>query len=94
MTAERTRLSVRLPKWKSGTNTHTDGSWFCPPTVEVLEDAGLQTIDEYINRRRQTVRILRGTDRFMRLADNRRLCRPTSTKQFGGSWKYDLFYIF
>jgi hypothetical protein len=33
-----------------------DGSWFCPPTVEVLEDAGLQTIDEYINRRRQTVR--------------------------------------
>jgi hypothetical protein len=35
-----------------------DGSWFCPPTVEVLEDAGagLQTIDEYINGRRQTVR--------------------------------------
>jgi hypothetical protein len=33
-----------------------DGSWFCPPTDEVLNDAGLQTIDEYINRRRQTVR--------------------------------------
>ena len=32
-----------------------DGSWFCPPTVEVLEDAGLQTIDKYINQRMQTV---------------------------------------
>jgi len=32
-----------------------DGSWFCPPTVDILEDAGLQTINEYIRRRRQTV---------------------------------------
>ena len=33
-----------------------DGSWYCPPTVDVLEDAGLQTVEEYIRRRRQTVR--------------------------------------
>ena len=33
-----------------------DGSWYCPPTTEVLDQAGLQTIDEYIRRRRVTVR--------------------------------------
>jgi len=32
-----------------------DGSWYCPPTVDVLEDTGLQTVQEYIRRRRQTV---------------------------------------
>jgi len=32
-----------------------DGSWYCPPTVDVLENAGLQTVEEYIRRRRQTV---------------------------------------
>jgi len=32
-----------------------DGSWYCPPTVDVLEDVGLQTVEEYIRRRRQTV---------------------------------------
>jgi len=31
-----------------------DGSWYCPPTVDVLEDAGLQTVEESIRRRRQT----------------------------------------
>ena len=33
-----------------------DGTWECPPTAEVLEDAGLESIDEYIRRRRATVR--------------------------------------
>ena len=35
-----------------------DGTWSCPPTKEVLEEAGLEEIDEYIRRRRQTVRRL------------------------------------
>ena len=33
-----------------------DGTWFCPPTTEVLEEAGLFSIGEYIRRRRRTVR--------------------------------------
>ena len=33
-----------------------DGSWFCPPMVDILEDAGLQTIEEYIRCRGQTFR--------------------------------------
>jgi len=32
-----------------------DGSWTCPSTSDVLEEAGLCTIDEYIDRRRATV---------------------------------------
>ena len=32
-----------------------DGSWFYPSTDEVLESAGLETIDEYIRRRRETI---------------------------------------
>jgi len=33
-----------------------DGSWFCPPTADTLHQAGLETIDTYIQRRRGTVR--------------------------------------
>ena len=33
-----------------------DGTWFCPPTTEVLEAAGLWTIEEYIKKRRHTIR--------------------------------------
>ena len=33
-----------------------DGTWFCPPTAEVLAEAGLRTIDEYIQKRRDTIR--------------------------------------
>ena len=33
-----------------------DGVWHCPPTEDVLYQAGLETIDEYIRRRRETVR--------------------------------------
>ena len=33
-----------------------DGSWFHPPTDDVLEEAGLETVDTYIKRRRDTVR--------------------------------------
>ena len=32
-----------------------DGTWECPPTVEVLDEAGLHSIHEYISRRRETV---------------------------------------
>jgi hypothetical protein len=40
------------------THTHTpneDGSWTCPRSIDVLQEAGLCTIDEYIDRRRETV---------------------------------------
>ena len=33
-----------------------DGSWYHPPTGDVLEEAGLETVDTYIKRRRDTVR--------------------------------------
>ena len=33
-----------------------DGTWDCPPTNEVLESAGLESVDEYIRRKRHTVR--------------------------------------
>jgi len=33
-----------------------DGTYFCPPTMEVLAEPGLETIDEYMLRRRQTIR--------------------------------------
>ena len=33
-----------------------DGTWHCPPTAEVLQAAGLETIYEYIQRRKDTVR--------------------------------------
>jgi len=48
----------RVARYLTGRHTRQkeDGSWLCPPTEEVLEAAGLQTIDEYISRRRQTVR--------------------------------------
>jgi hypothetical protein len=32
-----------------------DGSWTCPRSIDVLQEAGLCTIDEYIDRRRETV---------------------------------------
>ena len=34
-----------------------DGTWHYPPTAGVLEEAGLETVDEYIQRRRDTVRM-------------------------------------
>ena len=33
-----------------------DGSWYHPPTDDVLEEAGFETVDTYIKRRRNTVR--------------------------------------
>ncbi len=33
-----------------------DGSWHCPPKEDVLQEAGLETVEEYISCRRQTVR--------------------------------------
>ena len=32
-----------------------EGIWICPPTVDVLAEAGLHSIDEYIRRRKNTV---------------------------------------
>ena len=32
-----------------------EGNWICPPTVDVLAEAGLFTIDEYIRRRKAKV---------------------------------------
>ena len=34
----------------------SDGNWICPSTEEVLEKAGLLTLEEYIRKRRDTVR--------------------------------------
>ena len=53
-----------------------DGTWFCPLTREVLEAAGLETIDEYIQCRRDTIW------RFVRprpLYEACRQSRPMST---------------
>jgi hypothetical protein len=33
-----------------------NGEWYCPPTADTLSRAGLFTIDEYIQRRRDTIR--------------------------------------
>jgi hypothetical protein len=33
-----------------------DGSWHCPTTQKLLQEAGLETVEEYISRRRQTIR--------------------------------------
>ena len=32
-----------------------DGKWIYPPTADVLEEAGLHTVEEYILKRRQTI---------------------------------------
>jgi len=65
-----------------------DGSWFCPPTVDILEDASLQTIDEYIRHRRQTVWSFT-RHRPLYEACRRSTALWTNTKKpFGGSWKY------
>jgi hypothetical protein len=65
-----------------------DGSWFHPPTAEVLEEAGLHTVpltSMYIRRRRDTVRnfvrLPCGYDQFMNYAEDR---RPCATRLFGG----------
>jgi len=64
-----------------------DGTWDCPPTTEVLEGAGLETIEEYIIRRRHTVR------RFVRHRPLYEVCRRS--RALGGNtkkvvwWKLD-----
>ncbi len=30
-----------------------DGSWHCSPSADVLQEAGLETVEEYISRRRR-----------------------------------------
>ena len=48
---------ARVARYLTGRHMHpnADGTWFYPPTHEVLQEAGLETIDEYIKRRRHTV---------------------------------------
>jgi len=53
-----------------------DGTYFCPPTMEVLADAGLETIDEYMLIRRQTIR---GFVRHRPICDTCRQSRALST---------------
>jgi hypothetical protein len=60
-----------------------DGTWFYPPTEEVLEDAGLKSIDQYIRRRRQTVR---GFVRHRPLYEARRQLRALSTNENKTIW--------
>ncbi len=42
-----------------------DGSWHCPPMKEVLQKAGLETVEEYIRRRKKTVWVSFGIDQCM-----------------------------
>jgi len=51
---------ARVARYLAGRHIqqNEDGTWVQPPTTNVLEEAGLQTIDEYIKRRRDTVRRL------------------------------------
>ena len=49
---------ARVARYLTGRHIrqNKDGTWVHPPTADVLEEAGLETIDEYIKRRRDTVR--------------------------------------
>ena len=49
---------ARVARYLTGRHIrqNEDGTWVHPPTADVLEEAGLETIDEYIKRRRDTVR--------------------------------------
>jgi len=47
-----------------------DGSWTFPPSAEVLKEAGLQTIQEYIRRRRETVKPYLQTTKIFDLCAN------------------------
>ena len=61
-----------------------DGTWFHPPTDGVLEEAGLRTIDEYIRRRRDTVR------NFVRFRPIYEVCRQsTAISNRAVWWKLD-----
>jgi hypothetical protein len=50
-----------------------DGTYDCPPTVEVIADAGLENIDTYNWKWRATIQE-HGLDQSMRNAEDRRLC--------------------
>ena len=63
-----------------------DGSWHCPPTEDVLQEAGLETVEEYILRRRQTVR---GFVRHRPMYLHCQLSAFRLAKQFGGSYQCD-----
>jgi len=63
---------------------NADGTWFHPPTDDVLEEAGLRTIDEYIRRRRDTVR------NFVRFRPIYEVCRrSTAINNKAVWWKLD-----
>ena len=63
---------------------NADGTWFHPPTEGVLEEAGLRTIDEYIRRRRDTVR------HFVRFRPIYEVCRQsTAISNRAVWWKLD-----
>ena len=49
---------ARVARYLTGRHSRQleDGSWYHPPTDDVLEEAGLETVDTYIKRRRDTVR--------------------------------------
>jgi len=49
---------ARIARYLTSRHIRPDenGTWICPPTSEVLEEAGLCTIDEYIKRRKETVK--------------------------------------
>ena len=51
---------------------NADGTWTCPPSADVLERAGLLTLDDYIRRRRDTVQ------EFTRFRPIYELCRTSA----------------
>jgi hypothetical protein len=54
------RVIARIPIQQK-----SDGSWFCPPTKNVLEKTGLFSIEKYIRRRRSTVLEYAATTRLL-----------------------------
>ncbi len=49
----------RVARFLTGRHIRQDrnGTWHYPPTAGVLEEAGLHSVEEYIQRRRDTVRM-------------------------------------
>ena len=60
-----------------------DGIWTYPRTTEVLATAGLFSIDDYIKRRRDTVRNFMIARPLYEGAEDQ---QPCLQRLFGGSW--------
>ena len=50
---------TRIARYLTGKHIrqNEDGTWYHPPSADVLQEAGLESVEEYIKRRRDTVRL-------------------------------------